>query len=175
LRENIIVSSYRQILVDGSPIGLHGLEETFAALHTAGRKPGDAGLGMEIVERLRGENYIPHSARDLFAAAFEREYAAYLAQLESGSPARQRGYGMWRGYPRETIPWFPTVNEDLCNGCGICLKMCSTHCLAPTEDGKVWVADPFACVVGCSSCANVCKPKAITFPPRSMLEAYKPR
>ncbi len=165
---------YRQVLVDGAPVGLQGLDEIMEALRAEGRKPGDVGLGEEMVARVRQQkNYIPASAQALFAAALEREYTAYLARMESGEPARQRGYGMWRGYPRETIPWFPTVNEDLCNGCGICLKMCSTHCLAPTEDGKVWVADPFACVVGCSSCANICKPKAITFPPRSMLEAYK--
>ncbi len=165
--------SYRQILVDGSPVGLRGLDEAFAALRAAGCKPGDAGLGAEIVGQMRRENYIPDGARDLFAAAFEREYAAYLAQVESGGPARQRGYGLWRGYPREAIPWFPTVNEDLCSGCGVCLKLCSTHCLGPADGGKVRVADPFACVVGCSSCANVCKPKAITFPPRAMLELYK--
>lgn len=167
--------SYRQILVDGSPVGLRGLDEVFAALRSAGRKPGDVGLGLEIVEQMRRENYIPYSARELFAVTFEREYAAYLVQMESGGPTRQRGYGTWRGYPREAIPWFPTVNEDACNGCGVCLKLCSTHCLAPTEESKVRVDDPFACVVGCSSCANVCKPKAITFPPRSMLEAYKPQ
>jgi len=170
------MGSYRQVLVDGSPVGFEGLDEIMEALRAEGHKPGDAGLGAEIVARVRQQkNYIPASTQHLFAAALEREYAAYLARMESGVPARQRGYGMWRGYPRETIPWFPTVNEDLCNGCGICLKMCSTHCLAPTEDGKVWVADPFACVIGCSSCANICKPKAITFPPRSMLDVYKMR
>ncbi len=169
------MSGYRQIFVDGSPVGLRGLEEVFDGLRAAGRKPGDAGLGAEIVAQVRRENYIPPMARELFAAAFEREYAAYLAQMESGGPARSRGYGTWRGYPREAIPWFPTVNEDACNGCGVCLKLCSTHCLVAAEAGKARVADPFACVVGCSSCANVCKPKAITFPPRSMLETYKPQ
>lgn len=164
--------SYRQILVDGSLTGLRGLIEVFEALHTAGIKPGLPGLGMDIVKKMSHDNYIPNGAREVFAAAFEREYAAFLAQLESGDSTRKRGYGMWRGYPRETIPWFPMVDEDLCDGCGVCLKMCSSHCLAPTAGDKVWVADPFACVVGCSSCASICKPKAITFPPRSMLDAY---
>ena len=118
---------------------------------------------------------LPVSAKDVFAAAFVREYAAYLVKRESSEPVGQRGYGSWRGYPREAIPWFPTVNEDVCDGCGVCLRLCSTHCLAPTEGDKVWVADPFACVIGCSSCANVCRLKAITFPPRSMLEMYRPR
>lgn len=167
--------SYRLVFVDGSPTGLRGLDEVFEALHAAGHAPGDAGLGLVIVEQMERENYIPPGARDVFAAAFEREYAAFLAQLESGGPARKRSYGTWRGYPRESIPWFPTVNDDVCNGCGVCLRLCSTHCLMPTDTNKVRVADPFACVIGCSSCANVCRPKAITFPPRSMLDSYKPR
>lgn len=190
------MSSYRQILVDGSPIGLRGLDEVFLTLRAAVRKPGDASLGLEIVEHMRRENYIPHSAIDVFAAAFEREYATYLAQMENGDHAQRRDYGMWHGYPREAIPWFPTVNEDVCNGCGVCLKLCSTQCMAPAADGsgcriflkpqgtqclisagkgKVRVADPFACVVGCSSCATACRPKAITFPPLSLLEAYESR
>ena len=152
---------------------MQGLDKIMEALRAEGRKPDDAGLGEDIVARVRQKkNYIPASAQYLFTAALAREYAAYLTRLESGASPK-RGYGTWRGYPREAIPWFPTVNEDLCNGCSVCLKLCSTHCLAPTEDGKVWVTEPMACVIGCSSCANVCKPKAITFPPRSMLDAYK--
>lgn len=166
-------NSYRQILVDGSPVGLQGLDEALAALRAEGRQPGEAGLGLELVRRLSRENYIPRSAQANFAAAFEREYAAYLARGESDAPTRQARHSTWRGHPRETIPWFPSVNDEMCNGCGVCLKLCSTHCLAPTEEDKVWVADPFACVVGCSSCANVCQPKAITFPPRAMLDAYR--
>jgi NAD-dependent dihydropyrimidine dehydrogenase PreA subunit len=169
------MANYRQILVDGSPVGLQGLDEVLAALRAEGHQPGEEGLGQELVKRLSRDNYIPPSAQDNFAAALEREYAAYLARRESDAPTRKAGYGTWRGRPRETIPWFPTVNDELCDGCGVCLRLCSTNCLAPTEDGKVWVADPFACVVGCSSCANVCQPKAITFPPRSMLDAYKIR
>ncbi len=171
--------SYRQILVDGSPVGLQGLDEILEALRAEGRQPGEAGLGWELVRRLSGDNYIPRSAQANFAVALEREYAAYLARSESNAPscaaAHKTGYGTWRGYPRETIPWFPTVNDELCNGCSVCLKLCSAHCLAPIEDGKVWVADPFACIVGCSSCMQVCKPQAITFPPRVTLEAYQLR
>ncbi|MGC9468480.1 MAG: ATP-binding protein [Anaerolineae bacterium] len=163
---------YRQIMVDGSPVGLRGLDEIFADLAAHGRTPQDEGLGAEIVKRMSEDNYIPYGARELFAAAFEREYAAYLARGDSGG-GRRGGYGTWRGYPREQIPWYPIVNEDLCNGCGACLKLCSAGALVETDDGKVRVLDPFACVVGCSSCANLCKPGAITFPPRTILDAYK--
>ncbi len=169
------MTHHRQIIVDGSPVGLQGLDEALEALRAEGRTPGEAGLGEVLVKQLSQDNYIPPSARSRFAAALEREYAAHVARGESGTPVGPKDRGTWRGHPRETIPWFPTVNDELCDGCGICLKLCSTHSLAPTEEGKVWVAEPFACVVGCSSCANVCQPDAITFPPRSMLDAYKPR
>jgi NAD-dependent dihydropyrimidine dehydrogenase PreA subunit len=164
---------FRQILVDGSPVGFQGLDSILDALCKDGWQPGQQGLGAELIKRLAPDNYIPRSARTNYSAALEREFAAYLARRESGVPTRKTGYGTWRGHPRETIPWFPTVNADLCDGCGVCLRMCSTHCLVPTDDGKVWVADPFACVVGCSSCAAICKPDAITFPPRSILDAYR--
>ena len=169
------MAGYRQIQVDGSPVGLRGLDEVLEALRLEGRQAGEEGLGLEVVKRLRGDNYIPPSARAAFAAALEQEYAAHLQRQAQGKLAPKKDPRARRGQPSEVIPWFPTINEDLCNGCGACLKLCSTHCLAPKADGKVWVADPFACVAGCSSCAAVCKPKAITFPPRSMLEVYRRR
>lgn len=168
------MNDYRQVLVDGSPAGMRGLDAIFEALHAEGLAPGDEALGAELVRRAGRDNYIPYGAREAYAAALNREYAAYLADLESGGKKDRRGYASWRGYPREQIPWFPTVDEDLCNGCGICLRVCSAKALAPTEDGKVRVAEPFACVVGCSSCASICKPGAIIFPPRTMLDAYTP-
>ncbi len=165
--------AYRQILVDGSPVGMQGLDDVFATLRAEGFEPGDAQLGAELVKRVGRDNYIPYSARELYAAALAREYAAFLAQQEGTQKQERQGYGTWRGYPREQIPWFPTVDEDLCDGCGICLRMCSTGALEATDNGKVRVVEPFACVVGCSSCANLCKPGAIVFPPRSMLDAYQ--
>jgi len=78
--------SYRQMMVDGSPIGLQGLDETLAALREEGRTPQDAGLGFEIVERVGRDNYIPFSAREAFAAAFTREYAAFLARARATVP-----------------------------------------------------------------------------------------
>lgn len=164
-------ATYRQIMVDGSPVGLRGLDEAFAELHAGGRTPQDENLDAELLNRLGKDNYIPHTARELFGAALVREYAAFLARDQSGTP-RRNGYGTWRDYPREQVPWYPTVNEDLCNGCGACLKLCRTGVLVPTADGKVQVADPYGCVVGCSSCANLCKPGAITFPARSILDTY---
>jgi ferredoxin len=172
------MATYRQILVDGAPVGMQGLDAVFQALHAEGVHPGDDGLHEKLVQRVGRDNYIPYGAREVYAAALSREYAAYLANLnnqDGSGKQRRRGVTTWRGYPREQIPWFPTLDATLCDGCGVCLRLCSTGALAPTEDDKVYVAEPTACVVGCSSCATVCKPGALIFPPRSMLDAYKPR
>ena len=167
--------SYRQILVDGALTGLQGLDECFAVLYDEGVRLGSEGLESELIKRVRRDNYIPRKAKQAFADALLREYGRYVAQREAGQQPERANYGKWRGYPREQIPWFPIVDQDLCDGCGLCLRICATKALAPTPDGKVDVVDPFKCVVGCSSCANVCRPKAITFPPRSMLDTFKIR
>jgi NAD-dependent dihydropyrimidine dehydrogenase PreA subunit len=164
--------AYRQIMVDGSPTAIQGLDDLLAEFEAQGRRPDEPGLGMAMVERLKEDTYIPYGAREAFAAAFRREYAAYLNRTGKGTGSAERDYGTWRGYPREQIPWYPTVDDAHCDGCGVCLRLCSAGALQPTEDGKVAVADPYRCIVGCSSCATICKPGAIAFPPRSILDAY---
>ena len=168
------VASYRQILVDGAPVGIQGLDAIFVALKKENIDPQDERLAQVLIERVSKGNYIPYGARDTYAAALGREYAAFLAQEGSAGVDRNGRYQNWRGIPREQIPWFPTVDEDLCNGCGICLRMCTTGALVATDNDKVCVTEPFACVVGCSLCASRCKPGAILFPPRSILQAYQP-
>jgi NAD-dependent dihydropyrimidine dehydrogenase PreA subunit len=159
-------------MVDGSPVGMRQLDETFDELAAAGRNPGDSELAQELLERVGRQNYIPPSAQSVYAAALTREYAAHLARANSDDTQQSRQYRPWRGYPREQIAWYPTVDEELCDGCGRCLRLCNTGALGPTDDHKVQVVDVFACIVGCSSCASLCKPGAIIFPPRSILDAY---
>jgi len=168
------MASYRQILVDGAPVGMQGLDAIFADLKKEDMTPQDERLTQVLVERVGKDNYIPYGARDTYAAALGREYAAFLARDGNAGAGQDRHYQSWRGIPREQIPWYPTIDEDLCNGCGICLRMCGTGALVATESGKVCVTQPFACVVGCNSCARRCKPGAILFPPRSILDAYQP-
>jgi len=167
--------SSRQIMVGRLPARMQGLDELFDELYEQGRRPDEAGLGAELVERaLKQRNYIPKPAVDDFAQALLREYRKYVDQRASGSKPQPVNYGTWRGHPREHIPWFPTVAAELCDGCGLCLRLCTCGALAPTADGKVEVVEPFKCLAGCNSCATVCKPKAIAFPPRTMLDAFRP-
>ena len=66
------------------------------------------------------------------------------------------------GYPREKIDWFPTIDPQKCVICGICMN-CGKAVYDWTEDGSR-VGRPYSCIVGCSTCANLCMGKAISFP-----------
>ena len=169
------MGGYHQIIVDGSPAGLQGLDAVFARFYVEEHRPEEEGVGWALVEAVEKDNYIPRSARNAYAAALAREYRLYVAQRQRGETVEVPDYGTWRGHPRESIPWFPTVNQDLCDGCGRCLDLCSKGCLTSTDNGRIRVSDPYRCIVGCSSCAGVCQPEAITFPLRSMLDNYRRR
>ena len=76
------------------------------------------------------------------------------------------------GYPREKIEWFPTINPDKCVKCGMCMN-CGKKVFDWTEKGPR-VARPYSCLVGCSTCANLCLGEAITFPSiQTVREIYK--
>jgi pyruvate ferredoxin oxidoreductase delta subunit len=52
----------------------------------------------------------------------------------------------------------PLVDEDRCNGCGICFLYCSSGCI--DEDQEVAVIDMEYCK-GCGVCARMCPRGAI--------------
>lgn len=79
-------------------------------------------------------------------------------------------HGTWRGVPREQVPWFPTVDSQKCHGCRECYNFCRQKVYGwDEENGKTLVAEPYRCVVGCSTCASMCKEGAISFPPLTIL------
>ena len=159
--------SYRQIIVGRFPTGLTGLDEIFESLYQMNQAPTD-GLGTELVHRARQHNYIPQPAEADFAAALLREYRIYYEQKRSGKETTRKKE-TWQGIPREQVPWFPVLDETLCDGCNKCLQFCTTGVYAKRDSGTVYVAQPLNCTVGCDACARLCPYRAITFPPRSVL------
>lgn len=72
---------------------------------------------------------------------------------------------LWQGIPRKEIPWYPTVDYDLCTGCGTCYEGCPNGVFEWDEEkGQPIVANPYNCVVYCSACAKNCPSDAIKFP-----------
>jgi NAD-dependent dihydropyrimidine dehydrogenase PreA subunit len=65
--------------------------------------------------------------------------------------------------PREEIPWFPTIDENLCTNCEACIEFCANGVYA-LDDVQTHIVAPFNCVVGCSGCETLCTPGAIRFP-----------
>lgn len=55
------------------------------------------------------------------------------------------------------IPW---VDETLCTGCGDCVALCPTECLA-LRGPLPWLPRPRDCV-SCTLCVAICPAEALT-------------
>jgi len=165
--------SYRQIRVGRFMSGIRGLDEIFAALYGERRAP-EPSLQEELLRRVRVHNYVPASSEGEYAAAFLKEYERFYRQKEGGEETGGPSQATWQSIPRHQVPWFPTIAEDLCDGCGRCLEFCSYGVFALTDSGElVEVVEPFNCVVGCDACARICPQRAIIFPPRGTLRQMR--
>jgi len=169
------------VLIGSQLIGLVGLDEIFEKLYKSNpmdpnsdQKPGKPVQG-KLVSLARKDNYIPSKHEKIYAEALLREYSLYYQKKISG--LRDEGtasYGTYQGIPRENIPWYPTVYEEKCDGCKKCYDMCPVKVYFWDEKiNKPKVINPFACVVACTGCAEICKLKAISFPPLSILNNLK--
>jgi NAD-dependent dihydropyrimidine dehydrogenase PreA subunit len=67
--------------------------------------------------------------------------------------------------PREEIPWYPSINYNLCLKDNECVKFCQ-HGVYEWNETEMMpkVTNPFNCVVACSGCEPVCQSHAISFP-----------
>ena len=75
-------------------------------------------------------------------------------------------------YPREKVNWSPTIDLNKCVKCGMCMN-CGKQVYTWTKEGPV-VENPLSCLVGCTTCANLCQGEAISFPDKKVLRAlYK--
>ena len=67
--------------------------------------------------------------------------------------------------PREKIPWYPSIDEEKCDGCQVCVQFCQHGVYLWDEKKNIAkVMQPFQCVVGCNGCENLCATGAISFP-----------
>jgi len=169
----MLALSYRMMYIGGAPTGLLGLDELFNELFKSGCSPSDDSTAEEIIIGVREHNFIPKPAVEDYRDVLEQEYQQYYQIRMSGESTKPRDYGQWEGYPREHIPWFPAVSEDLCNGCGKCIEVCPKDVFEQNENGKVVVVEPFLCIVGCCFCKSACDPEAILMPKRDMLDHYR--
>ena len=160
----------KMVSIGGFTVGLVGLDEVFEELYREGRAPSEDVKGL-LLSRVKARNYVPPKAEVQYAEALLKEYRKFYQAKEGGGKAAPTAPRSWRGIPREQVPWFPTVYEDLCDGCRKCFEFCPYGVFEWDEDKNVpVVAEPWNCVVGCSSCADLCPPGAIKFPPRSVLK-----
>lgn len=165
--------SYRMIQIGGAPAGLLGLEELFSELYKAGKKPDDPDTPGLILKGVRKHNFVPKPAVEEYKKVLGREYQLYYQRKAGGKASVARDYGQWEGHPREHIPWFPIVSEDLCDGCGKCIEVCPKDVFEKNEVGKVEVVEPFLCIVGCCFCKSACEPQAIVMPQKEMLDQFR--
>jgi NAD-dependent dihydropyrimidine dehydrogenase PreA subunit len=71
------------------------------------------------------------------------------------------------GIPRMMIPWYPTIDRELCTDCELCINACKHGTYAYGENpDQVIVANPYHCEVFCESCRFQCPVDAISFPER---------
>jgi NAD-dependent dihydropyrimidine dehydrogenase PreA subunit len=79
---------------------------------------------------------------------------------------------MWEGIPRREVPWYPTINYELCIGCRSCIEHCSSGVYAwdETENHPI-VVQPYNCLVYCQGCAKGCSEDAIIFPDKQQIVA----
>lgn len=68
-------------------------------------------------------------------------------------------------YLRERIPWFPSIDRDLCRADLQCLNFCPHDVFEwDPKTGQPVVAHPLRCLLGCQICLDGCDTAAISLP-----------
>jgi len=73
-------SDITQIRVNNNLVGIIGLKTIMEAMAPAHADSSDSTIEEEILRRVSMSNYIPDSARDLYAQALAREFKKFLGQ-----------------------------------------------------------------------------------------------
>lgn len=145
----------KRVKIGGQEIGIAGFDEIIAKgmEHIKGT---DQEQRAALLKELKVHNYVPDSVEkqyhDAVWAEFKQLRAKQLGQLEE----------RYHGIPREEIQWFPRLDPEKCNACGVCVKFCQRGVYA--MDDIPHVTNPYRCVVSCTGCGGKCPEGAISFP-----------
>lgn len=72
--------------------------------------------------------------------------------------------------PRDRVDWAPVIDYEACLHDRACLDFCKSDVFAWNEEAmRVEVVNPRNCVIGCTSCAQICPAEAISFPDKDEL------
>ncbi|MGC8515699.1 MAG: 4Fe-4S dicluster domain-containing protein [Thermoplasmata archaeon] len=85
-----------------------------------------------------------------------------MTDVKAGNPL-----AIWHGMDRKGINWHPTIDEDKCTGCSLCVVTCGEKRNVfgyDSDNRKAVVMFPDNCMVGCNNCGVACLFNAITFP-----------
>jgi len=74
--------------------------------------------------------------------------------------------------PRDRIEWHPSIDQNACKRCKICLNFCPKDVYSEKDDGSIIVTSPYECVMLCTGCQGRCSEGAISFPRRKDFQKY---
>ena len=67
--------------------------------------------------------------------------------------------------PRDRLYWQPTIDTEACIGDRQCVDFCKNGVFEWDEaNSRPIVKQPLNCVLGCTTCADICPVQAIRFP-----------
>lgn len=145
----------KRLTVGGQEVGIACFDEIMAKgmEHIDGT---DREQRSALLKELKARNDVPESVEkqylDAVWAEFRQLRGKRLGQIEE----------RYHGIPREEIQWYPTIDSEKCDACGVCVKFC--HRGVYTMDDKPHVTNPYRCIVSCTGCSIKCPSKAISFP-----------
>ncbi len=145
----------KRLVIGGQEVGIAGFDSIIAKglEHVNGSDKEQRDV---LLAELKVHNYVPGEVEKDYLLAIWTEFRLVrgkrLGQVEE----------FYHGLPREEIDWHPTINYDLCSGCGKCAEFC--HRGVYEFDDSPHVQNPHRCVVSCTGCAKICPEGAITFP-----------
>ena len=147
------------VVADNGTVAMTGFQPTPQSGKTATGKPAKR-IMIEDIARTLGVDFVEvvdpydlEAAQGAFERMLEAEGVAMVIARRACSTEAVREMR-----PGKPVPY--VVDEELCNGCRICLSQFGCPSLAwSDESGKAWV-DSATCT-GCSVCAQVCPFDAI--------------